>query len=121
MTNKVSGRAALILATGIWIGLSGASQAATDTDGSTAVTVIKHSSRHLKKYADHAARKVTDATADDKKDTVSGDSDNPGTIQSSGMPASIANANAQWASPDTPGPGRPPTGWRVRRTDRCVA
>ena len=102
MTNKVSGRAALILATGIWIGLSGASQAATDTDGSTAVTVIKHSSRHLKKYADHAARKVTDATADDKKAAVSGDSDNPGTIQSSGMPASIANANAQWASPDTP-------------------
>jgi hypothetical protein len=102
MANKVIGRAALILATGIWIGLSGASQAATDTDGSTAVTVIKHSSRHLKKYADHKARKAPDATVDDKKAAVSEDSDNPGNIQSSGMPASVANANAQLVSPDTP-------------------
>jgi hypothetical protein len=102
MANKVIGRAALILATGIWIGLSGASQAAPDADGSTAVTVIKHSSRHLKKYADHKARKVTDATVNDKKAAVSEDSDNPGNIQSSGMPASIANANAQLVSHDTP-------------------
>jgi hypothetical protein len=102
MANKVIGRAALILATGIWIGLSGASRAATDTDGSTAVTVIKHSSRHLKKYADHKARKATDATVDDKKAAVSEDTDNPGNIQSSGKPASIANANAQLVSPETP-------------------
>ena len=102
MANKVIGRAALILATGIWIGLSGASRAATDTDGSTAVTVIKHSSHHLKKYAHHKERKVTDATADDKKAAVSEDSDNLGNIQSSGIPASIANANAQLVSPDTP-------------------
>jgi len=107
MANKVSGRAALILATGIWIGLSGASQAATDTDCSPVVTVVKHRSRHLKKYAHPTERKVTDATSDDKttddkKAAVSEDSDNPGTIQSSGMPASIANANAQLVSPDTP-------------------
>lgn len=107
MTNKVIGRAALILATGIWVGLSGASQAATDTDGSTVVTVVKHSSRHLKKYAHHTARKVTDATADDKtaddkKASVSEDSDKPGDIQPSRMPASVANANAQMASPDAP-------------------
>jgi hypothetical protein len=102
MANKVIGRAALILATGIWIGLSGASQAAPDADGSTAVTVIKHSSRHLKQYTDHKTRKVTDATVNDKKAVVSEDSDNPGNIQSSGMPASVANANAQLVSHDTP-------------------
>ncbi|MBU6462360.1 MAG: hypothetical protein KGK01_09355 [Bradyrhizobium sp.] len=101
MTIKASMRAALILATGIWICLSGASQAATATDNSTAVTVTKHGSHHLKKYAHHKPSKVADTTADDKKATA--DSDNPTTVQSSRMPASVANANAQLPSfPDTP-------------------
>ncbi|MDE2603476.1 MAG: hypothetical protein KGL62_14075 [Bradyrhizobium sp.] len=112
MTIKASGRAALILAAGIWIGLSGASQAATSTDSSTAVTVIKQSTHHPRKYAHRKPRKVTNTTANDKKAGAPEETDNPvvgrpatddpASVQSSQMPASVANANAQLASPDTP-------------------
>jgi hypothetical protein len=106
MTIKASGRAALILATGIWIGLSGASQAATATDGSTAAATAKHGSHHLRKYAHRRADKLADKSSADKKateaDAAADDSDNAAAIQSSQMPASVANANAQLASPDTP-------------------
>jgi len=105
MTIKASGRAALILATGIWIGLSGASQAATATDSSTA-TAIRHGAHHLKKYAHRKASKVADKAATGKKateaDAAADDSDNAAAIQSSQMPASVANANAQLAWPGTP-------------------
>ena len=103
MIIKASLRAALILATGIWIGLSGASQAAAaGTDNSTAVTVTKQGSHRPKKYAHHKPSNVTDTTADDRKAAASEDSGNPTTVQSSQMPASVAHANAQLASPDTP-------------------
>jgi len=102
MTIKASGRAALILTTGIWICLGAPSQAATATDSSMTPAAAKH--HHLKKYAHHKPGKVADKSAADKKaaEATADDSDNSRAIQSSQMPASVANANAQLASPDTP-------------------
>jgi hypothetical protein len=117
MTSKASGRAALILATGIWIGLGAASQAATATDGSTVATAAtKHGSHHLRKYAHRKAAKVADKSAADKKASEAS-ANEPGTtdqVQSLEMPASVANANAQLASPDTQ-----PTGNIQALTDRA--
>ena len=102
MTIKASGRAALILTTGIWICLGATSQAAAATDSATAPAAAKH--HHLKKYAHHRSGKVADKSAADKKttDAAADDSDNSAAIQSSQMPASVANANAQLVSTDTP-------------------
>jgi hypothetical protein len=102
MTIKASGRAALILTTGIWICLGASSQAATSTDSSTAPTAAKH--RHLKKYTHHRSGKVADKSAAGKKtaDAVAEESDSSAAIPSTPIPASVANANAQLVSPDTP-------------------
>ena len=102
MTITASGRAALILTTGIWICLGAPSQAAAATDSATAPAAAKH--HHLKKYAHHRSGKVADKSATDKKttDATADDSDNSAAIQSSQMPASVANANAQLVSTDTP-------------------
>jgi hypothetical protein len=102
MTITASGRAALILTTGIWICLGAPSQAAAATDSATAPAAAKH--HHLKKYAHHRSGKVADKSATDKKttDAAADDSDNSAAIQSSQMPASVANANAQLVSTDTP-------------------
>jgi hypothetical protein len=102
MTSK-AGLAALILTTAIWIGFGGASQAATDTPA-TATPVAKHGTHHLRKYAHRKPAKVADKPATDKKATEASadDSDNSAAIQSAQMPASVANANAQLASPNTP-------------------
>lgn len=107
MTIKVSGRAALILATGIWICFGGPSQAATDSTASSqseaaAKTPARHSSHHWKKYAHRKSAKVADKSSAEKKAAVADDFDKPATVQSSQMPPSVANANAQLASPDTP-------------------
>ena len=64
MTIKASGRAALILATGIWVCAGGPSQAATDS--SNAAAPAKH---HLKKYAHHKSGKVADESSTDKNVT----------------------------------------------------
>jgi hypothetical protein len=103
MTIKASGRAALILTTGIWICLGAPSQTAAATDSATAPAAAKH--HHLlKKYAHHRSGKVADKSAADKKttDATADDSDNSAAIQSPQMPASVANANAQLVSTDTP-------------------
>ena len=96
MTIKASGRAALILTTGIWICLGVPSQAATTTDSSTAVT--KH--HHLKKYAHRKAGKVADKSADEKKtaDAAAEDSGTSTAVTSAQMPATVANANAELGS-----------------------
>jgi hypothetical protein len=98
MTIKASGRAALILTTGIWICLGGPSQAATATDSSTAPAAVKH--HHLKKYAHRKSGKVADKSAAEKKtaDAAAEDSDNSAAVASSQMPAAVANANAQLVS-----------------------
>ena len=97
-----SGRTALILTTGIWICLGASSQAATSTDGPAAsATPAKH--HHLKRYAHHRSGKVAGKSATAKKsaDATPEDSENSAAISSSQMPSSVANANAQLASPDT--------------------
>jgi hypothetical protein len=98
MTIKASGRAALILTTGIWICLGGPSLAATATDSSTAPAAVKH--HHLKKYTHRKTGKVADKSAVEKKtaDAAAEDSDNSAAVASSQMPAAVANANAQLVS-----------------------
>jgi hypothetical protein len=116
MTIKVSGRSALILATGLWIGFTGPSLAAAgDTtasstpDGAAAVAATpdnsaKHSSRHLKKDAHRKSDKAADKSASDTKaaDSAAGNGDNAPTVQSPQMPPTVANANAQLTSTDNP-------------------
>jgi hypothetical protein len=101
MTIKASGPAALILATGIWLCIGGSSQAATDTSTAATITAKHH---HLKKHAHRKSAEVADQSSTDKKATEAsaGDSDNSAAIQSSQMPASVANANAELVSPGTP-------------------
>jgi hypothetical protein len=101
MTIKASGPAALILATGIWVCVGGWSQAATDAS-TAATTTAKH--HHLKKYAHRKSAEVADQSSTDKKVTEASvdDSGNSGAIQSSRMPASVANANAELVTPGTP-------------------
>jgi hypothetical protein len=117
MMIKATGRSALILATGIFVCLAGPSQAATDTDTTTASAkpessapvvlskYTKHSARHGKSYAHRKSSTVAQKPSDkkdldkkdlDKKDAPSDaadDSDN-----SSAIPPTVANANAQMAS-----------------------
>jgi hypothetical protein len=109
MNIKASGRSALILAAGLWIGFAAPSQAAGDATASskpgaaassTAINnTAKHASRHLKKYAHHKSGKVADKS-DDRK---AGDSaDNSAAVPSSQMPVSVANANAQLPAVNAP-------------------
>jgi hypothetical protein len=118
MTIKASGRSALILATGLFVCFAGPSQAAAGADDAAASSkpesaagapialnkYINHGSHHLKKVAHHTSDKTSDkvaltsstgkkAAADDAVDN----SDNSSTI-----PPSVANANAQLPSADTP-------------------
>ncbi len=117
MTINASGRAALIIATGLFVGLAAPSQAATDSDADAATATAtaeapagapvklskytKHASHHWKK---HVHTKVVQKSAPDKNtaDAADGDADNSPTVQPAVIPASIANANAQLAAPDTP-------------------
>ena len=115
MTVNASGRAALIIATGLIVGLAGPSQAATDSDADAATATVeapagppvklsnytKHASHHWKKPAQH---KVAQKPTADKNtaDAADGDGDNSPTVQSAAIPTSVANANAQLAAPDTP-------------------
>ena len=115
MTINASGRAALIIATGLFVGLAGPSQAATDSDADAATSTAeapagapvklsnytKHASHHWKKHTHH---KVAQKSSADKKtaDAADGDADNSPAVQPATIPASVANANAQFATPDTP-------------------
>jgi hypothetical protein len=106
MNSKASGRSALILATGLWIGFAGPSVAAGDTPASpkpdaavsSAATdnSAKTAPRHVKKYAHRKSGKEADKTADKKAgDAATDDAANSETAPSSQMPVAIANANAQ--------------------------
>jgi hypothetical protein len=105
MTIKASGRSALILATGLFVCFAGPSQAAAGADTAAAKSenatgVQKHGSRHSKSYAQRKsgqqALKSTTAKAA-TTDAVADDADN-----SSAIPPSVANANAQLAPAGTP-------------------
>jgi hypothetical protein len=113
MNSKASGRSALILATGLWIGFAGPSLAAGDVtasskpDAAAAPTATdnsaKHASLHPKKSSHHKSGKVADKS-DDKKtvNAATDNADNSATVPSSQMPVSVANANAQLPASDAP-------------------
>jgi hypothetical protein len=100
MMVKASGRSALILATGLWVCLAGPSQAAASADSAATTSksatpvasnkYAKHSSRHWKKVAHRKSTRLALKSA-----PVGDDGDN-----SSALPPSVANANAQLASAD---------------------
>ena len=132
MTIKASGRSALILATGLFVCLAGPAQqagAAAATKSETAVASVashkyaRHGSRHLKKYAHRKSDKVAAKPAGDN----SADAADDGT-RSSAIPASVANANAQLTSADTPtgnaaramtaSPGKPAADGQVVAADQ---
>jgi hypothetical protein len=111
MTIKASGRSALIVATGLFVCLAGPSQAATGADNTapgskserasrTAVALhkhVRHGSRHWKSYAHRKSGRVALKSDDGRKAAAADDGD-----KSSAIPPSVANANAQMTSADTP-------------------
>jgi hypothetical protein len=110
MNIKASGRSALILVTGLFVCFAGSSQAAVSADSAAASSksettpppasrkYARHS-RYWKNYAHRKSGKVAlKSSAAGKAGTSDADdSDNLPTI-----PPSVANANAQFASADTP-------------------
>ena len=112
MTIKASGRSALILAAGLWsvsgIGLVRPSLAAAgDSSANGAATTdnsTQHGSRH-KKEAHRKSDKPADKSASDSKAAAPATADGGDTapaVQSSQMPPTVANANAQLAPTDSP-------------------
>ncbi len=109
MTNKASGRSALLLAAGLIVCFAAPSQAAgtanaagtapSETAGTPVALhkYIRHGSHHWKKYAHRKSGKVAlKAAAGDKMADAADDGDHP-----SAIPPSVANANAQLTSPQT--------------------
>ena len=104
MTIKASGRSALILATGLFVCFAGSSQAAAGADNAAAKSenaagVQKHGSRHSKSYAQRkSGQQELKSTAAKAAipDVAADDADN-----SSAIPPSVANANAQFAPAGT--------------------
>jgi hypothetical protein len=116
MTIKASGRSALILAAGLWIGFgtglvrpSLAAAGDTSANGAAAAAATpdnsaKQSSHH-KKVAHRKSDKPADKSASDTNAAAPAASDSGDTappVQSSQMPPTIANANAQLAPTDSP-------------------
>jgi hypothetical protein len=109
MTIKASGYSA-ILAAGLLVGLAGLSQAATgaaataNSQSEAAAAAGKHarhSSHRAKKYAHRKSLKVAlKSNSDNKAGAADDDDDN--SLGASAIPPSVANANAQLASADTP-------------------
>jgi hypothetical protein len=109
MMIKASGRSALILATGLFVCFAGPSQAATDSTATNSKSVssksaaaskyTKHSSRHWKKVAQRKSGKMAlKSSAPRKAVDLADDNDD----NSSALPPSVANANAQLASAEMP-------------------
>jgi hypothetical protein len=112
MTIKASGRSALILATGLFVGLAGvsyttaATEAATSkTETVTATNSAKQGSRHWKRYAhrkpSRTALKSSASTKEPEQDVADASGDVPTTIT-----PTVANANALLADApsDSAGP-----------------
>lgn len=94
MKIKASGRAASILATGLFVCFAGPSPAATGTDGSKSV---KHYRYYVHHRSGNAVAKFSEARKDPATDTAENDGVNP-----AALPPAVANANAQLAAADTP-------------------
>jgi hypothetical protein len=110
MTIKASGRSALIIAAGIWACFSGPLQAAEGADDAT-ISVSKQASKDagepivLKKFTKsrHAQRKSSKTAQKSTTDKKVTEADAAGSgAASTAIPPSVANANAQLASADTP-------------------
>jgi hypothetical protein len=103
MTIKASGRSALIVATGLLVCLAGPAAAidgaAASTKSQSAIKYAKHASHYLKKVAYRkSGRLALKSSAASKPADVADD-----TVESSAaLPPSVANANAQLASADSP-------------------
>ena len=109
-----NGRSALILAAGLFACLAGPSQAAPAADTTTTSKSenaagtplalnknLKHGSRHRKSYAHGKSSRVAlKPAADDKPVPTDASADDSEGL--SAIPPSVANANAQLPSPDTP-------------------
>jgi hypothetical protein len=99
---KASGRSALIVATGLWVCLAGPAAAADGAaaGSKSASKYVKHASHHLKKVASYrrSGRLALKSSAASKAVDVADDN----MENSAALPPSVANANAQLASADSP-------------------
>ncbi|MGA9089790.1 MAG: hypothetical protein WB420_11850 [Bradyrhizobium sp.] len=119
MNIKANGRSALILATGLFVCFAGPSQAAaggadnataTSKSGNAAAAPLaldKNLKRHRKSYAHGKSSKVAQKPAADKKPAADQKAAAPDVAADDGgaspaLPSSVANANAQLPSADTP-------------------
>jgi hypothetical protein len=113
MIIKASGRSALILATGLFVCFAGPSHAAaasaddgtaaaSKSESATAGKPVKHSSRHAKRNAHPGADRVASKSSETEKRAAETDVADAGAVGSSAIPPSVANANAQLTSNDTP-------------------
>jgi hypothetical protein len=102
MKIKASGRLALMVATGFFVCLAGplpAHAAGSDTsasksDSATSDNTVRQSSRQGKRSAQHQSSRTSDK-AQGKKAV------DAGSVTSTGIPASVANANAELTSGDS--------------------
>ena len=110
MMAKASGRSALILATGLFVcfagplpatAASGDSAAATSkSDSATSGKSARQSARYYKRYAHRKSAKVASKSTETRKAAEKDVADASGN-SAPGIPASVANANAQLTSADT--------------------
>jgi hypothetical protein len=127
MNIKASGRSALIIAAGFWVCVSGPLQAAEDADGGVAASTTesaagapvalnrfvkksrhwKHASSHRKSVKVAAKASSGNATSSEtrnsgKKKIIEANAAPGDDVNSSALPSSVANANAQLADADVP-------------------
>ncbi|HWX08289.1 MAG TPA: hypothetical protein VN065_20845 [Bradyrhizobium sp.] len=107
MTVKTGGLSALILATGLLACLAGPSNAAATTDRNSANPksessgapgkYARHGAYRWKRYAHHRSHRVAVRSSTEQTTEAADDGDH-----STAIPPSVANANAQLASADSP-------------------
>jgi hypothetical protein len=95
MKIKASGRAASILATGLFVCFAAPSLAVAGTDGSKSV---RHYHRH---YVHHRSSGVAVKSSDSKKEPATDTAENA-VVNPSVLPPVVANANAELAAAGTP-------------------
>lgn len=106
MKIKASGRLALMVATafaGLLVGLTGPMPAnaagsnatAATSSSTTAEKPVRQSSRHGRREAPHRSSQTAD-----KSESKKAAANNAGSVTSAGMPATVANANAELTSGD---------------------
>jgi hypothetical protein len=114
MTIKASGRSALILATGLFVCFAGPSQAEPGVDVAVSSKpesapgapmalnkYVNRGAHHAKRYAHRKSSKLALKSSRTEKAAAPDVADDDGG-GSTMIPPSVANANAQWASADTP-------------------